>query len=476
MSAPAVTNDEACPSDDEVLALVCGELPSSALARLVRHTERCPSCALVVAEAGLARGESEPLPASRTLARSSGAVFVAGQLVASRYLIERRLGRGGMGEVYAALDQELGERVALKTIATSLALDPLAVQRFKLELRLARSVSHPSVCRVFDLGRHELGGGAAQWFFTLQLLEGASLRRHMAHSGPPRLELALSLAEQLAWGLQAIHDQNVVHRDIKPENVMLTSQASPAAAIWVDFGLARVDLRDTRSARVLAGTPDYFAPELLRGAVASRASDLYAFGVLLFELLTGALPFSRTASLSEALERRQRATPPSALRSDLPPALDALVLRCLESDPVRRLASAQQLAEHLREVAQDLSCEESVSAPLGVVEDAPRRRWLKRSAIALAGLGLVAAMFWEERQLSAPAPAEAQLPASPAASQLPPSIASTPASPESSPYERRPSPRRSAASAASASATAARAPAPTAVDESPPVPDYGGRR
>ncbi len=465
MNEVAVRSLEPCPTEDEVLALVAGDLPESVLPRLIAHTERCSGCALVVAEAGLALGDTESAPPSTTLARSGRAAFAAGQLVAGRYWIERRIGRGGMGEVYAALDRELGDRVALKTISPAFASDPRSVDRFKLELCLARRIAHPSVCRVLEFGRHELASGASQCFFTLQYIDGVTLRRHLLERATVELASALEVSAQLAQGLQAIHDQNVVHRDIKPENVMLPAATSAPRAVWVDFGLARVDLRETRSGALLAGTPDYAAPELLRGDVASRSSDLFAFGVMLFELLTGQLPFARSGSFSAASAQPRGDTPaPSSLRPELPPALDALVLECLSRTPDQRPASAACVAERLREVAaalrRDTPPVEPGPAPFA------RRSWLLLGLGLLAALGVTAGYARVTARLHAIVEVEPTALADAATAPISnaPAIAVDPPGPE-----RRLEPR------ASAPAPSTRA-EPVAAPEPHPVTDFGGRR
>lgn len=453
-----------------MLAFICGQLGSSALERLLLHTERCASCALVVAEAGLALGATEGLSVPHVASGSSSPVFVPGQLVASRYLVERRVGRGGMGEVYAALDQELNDRVALKTISSALGADPKMVQRFKLELRLARSIAHPSVCRVLEFGRHELVSGASQCFFTLQFIAGVTLRRRLLERGPLELTSALALAQDLALGLQAIHDQNVVHRDIKPENVMLPAVPGLAAAVWVDFGLARVDLRETHSAGVLAGTPDYIAPELLRGDIASRASDLYAFGVVLFEILTGVLPFARSASFAAvSAQARAHTAPPSALRPEVPPALDALVLDCLQAAPERRPASAEQVALRLSEINHALR-----TAPTSPETDAisaqrasPRWHWVLGATLVAA----LAASLYGVHSRSSASVLESVAPAVAAPADTlstnSTAIALEPPSPERKVEAKR--------SATSTPAAVGRSAAP-ATSQPPPVPDFGGRR
>src|SRR6185369_12642009 len=270
-----------CPTEHAILQLVRGELDASVVESLLLHTDACENCALVVAEAGRAISEEagdEPTPAEQS---EGGGPFAAGSLIAGRYRVRARVGRGGMGQVYLAIDEELGERVALKTIAPALACDPLLVEHFKRELRLARQVSHPNVCKTLEFGRHELETGICQRFFTMQFIDGVTLRRRLLEAGAFELHSALGLVRDLALGLQAIHEQNIVHRDIKPDNVMLSAGFGSGSLVplWLDFGVARVDLRESASRGVIAGTPDYAAPELLQGEVATHASDLYALGL-----------------------------------------------------------------------------------------------------------------------------------------------------------------------------------------------------
>lgn len=482
MSSFASSSPEPCPAESEILALVCGELEPEARARLLAHTERCSGCAVVVAEAGLALTESDGSASMLPATRAYSGVFSAGQLVASRYLIERRIGRGGMGEVYAALDQEFEDRVALKTISPAFAADHSVVDRFKLELRLARRISHPSVCRVFEFGRHEPVSGPSQCFFTLQFIEGVTLRRRLLDGGPLELVAAVQLAEKLALGLQAIHAQNVVHRDIKPENVMLTSEQGAAAAIWVDFGLARVDLRETVSVGLLAGTPDYSAPELLRGEVASRSSDLYAFGVVLYEVLTGALPFPRSTSFAAASQQAgagATAPAPSTRRTGVPATLDALVLACLHALPEHRPASAEHVATRLHEVANVLRAERARaerSAPSGSTPTgSATRRWrlplsLALAAAAGAGLALYRPLIEPRPPSTAARSPEPALPTPPATISFDVTIAKDPAAPE-----RRTAPKRALPAPSASPADSPDSPEAAATSH-PPITDFGGRR
>jgi serine/threonine protein kinase len=355
MEAPDPRQSSPCPSERVLLELVRGELDPERLASMLAHTESCASCELVVAEAGLAI-TAEAGDLLEQTHHSTRGLFAPGQLIASRYRIQARIGRGGMGEVYLAIDEELGERVALKTIASALGSDPILVEHFKQELRLARKVSHPNVCRTLEFGRHELEAGLSQCFFTMQFIDGVTLRRRLVRSGAFELPEALATVRDLALGLQAIHDQNIVHRDIKPDNVMLAvlapdERGRAPVPLWLDFGVARVDLRESVSRGLLAGTPDYVAPELLAGKVATRASDVYALGLVLYEMLVGDLRFARVDSFLEAVGRPNLGLPaPSQLRAGLPAALDQLVLECLCASPEGRPTSALAVAERVRAI------------------------------------------------------------------------------------------------------------------------------
>jgi len=358
MESPEASAIDLCPSEHEILTLVRGELAPERLESILAHTDLCENCALVVGEAGLAvTAETDDVQEQVQRSPTRG-IFAKDQLVAARYRIQERIGRGGMGEVYSAVDEELGEQVALKTIASALGSDPMLVEHFKQELRLARKVSHPNVCRTLEFGRHELESGISQCFFTMQFIDGMTLRRRLIEGEPFELLEALATVRDLALGLEAIHDQNIVHRDIKPDNVMLSPDSKKRSLIplWLDFGVARVDLRESTSRGLLAGTPDYAAPELLAGKAATRASDVYALGLVLHEVLVGDLPFARVGSFSEAAFRPSLGpTAPSLLRAGIPAALDDLVLECLSASPELRPTSALLVAERLHTLQMALS-------------------------------------------------------------------------------------------------------------------------
>ncbi|HVX95651.1 MAG TPA: serine/threonine-protein kinase [Polyangia bacterium] len=279
------------------------------------------------------RGEGAGTPAR--------AAFSPGDLVAERFLVVRLVGAGGLGEVYEVTDQALGGPAALKVLKPSVSTNPVLLERFRREIQNARRITHPNVCRVFDLGVHR-AAGQHRLFVTMELLAGDTLASFLAARPALATAEALPLLAQLAAGLQAAHDSGVIHRDLKPANVMLVpaEPASHRVAI-TDFGLAistdQMDLGLTETWELL-GTPEYMAPELTKRGTATPATDVYALGLIAYEMLTKQLPFAPEATpIATVLKRRHQK--PRPLRDVLPgvdPAWDAAVARCLEPEPTRR--------------------------------------------------------------------------------------------------------------------------------------------
>lgn len=273
--------------------------------------------------------------------------LVQGAELARRFRIERLLGRGGMGEVYRAFDLELREKVALKALHPSIASDPRSIERFKREIQLARRVTHPNVCRIHDLVAHD-GPQRRLWFLTMELIEGETLGERLEKKGPIAPAEALALLDQMAAGLDSAHRQGVIHRDFKPSNVMLTRNREGGwRAAVTDFGLARLlsdqDLSTLSATGQGFGTLRYMSPEQLRGLPAVPASDIYALGLVIFEMLTGHPPDHRESPLSSALERLQGSVPPlESLPADTDSTWERAVKRCLQPDPSQRPHSAQE--------------------------------------------------------------------------------------------------------------------------------------
>ncbi|WP_406864609.1 serine/threonine-protein kinase [Streptomyces sp. HUAS MG47] len=265
---------------------------------------------------------------------------MAGRVLAGRYELRRQLGRGGMGEVWAADDRRLQRQVAVKVIHDH-ASSPDMLELFFREARTAGGLSHPGVVTVFDLGQEEDGSV----FLVMELVSGRDLRSVLRQDGPREPADAVDLTAQVADALAATHAAGVVHRDLKPDNLMVTGTG---AVKILDFGIARYLSTVTMASRVI-GTPAYMPPERLKGRTGDGRSDLYSLGCVLYELLTGHTPFSVLdyhaqvyAHISEEPE------PPSRHRPDLPAALDRLVMDLLAKDPDRRPASAAELRDRLR--------------------------------------------------------------------------------------------------------------------------------
>jgi tRNA A-37 threonylcarbamoyl transferase component Bud32 len=287
---------------------------------------------------------SQPIGAPRTLR--------VGESLLRRYEIRRFIAKGGMGEVYEAFDAALSETVALKTLALSSVDEPGAAERLRGEVRLARKVTHPNVCRILEFGVHRASGTEADVvpFLTMELLRGETLARVLARTGRFNEALALKLLREIVSGLEAVHAAGVIHRDLKSENVFLsTSPDGLTRAVVMDFGLAQVHhLREESrksSGGAVIGTLDYMAPEQVEGRPATPASDIYALGVVVFEMLTGRLPHAGQTQFARAAAKLVAAPPrPSANVRGLSTGWDALVRRCLERNPSDR--------PNLREVAR----------------------------------------------------------------------------------------------------------------------------
>jgi len=261
-------------------------------------------------------------------------------MLVGRYRIVALIGRGGMGEVYRAEDLTLGQPVALKFLPDNVVCNADRLARFHQEVRVARQVSHPNVCRVYDIGEAD-----GQHFLSMEYVDGEDLASLIRRIGRLPAAKAIELGRQLCAGLSAAHDRGVLHRDLKPANVMIDGRGRARIA---DFGLAGL-ADDQREHDVVAGTPGYMAPEQYDGHATTTRTDVYALGLVLYELFTGRpalrppLRLIHADRLGGSADRANLASP-SMLAPDIDPAVERVILRCLETDPARRPASAIAVA------------------------------------------------------------------------------------------------------------------------------------
>jgi eukaryotic-like serine/threonine-protein kinase len=285
--------------------------------------------------------------------QGTGQMFSEGQIAGGRFRIVRLLGHGGMGEVYLAEDLELQDlHVALKTVRPVFAANDAAIERLTSELQNARRISHPNVCRVHDLFRHQTDSGGRLVFFTMELLAGQTLAARLARGKLPTKE-ALPLVKEMAAALDAAHSKKVAHGDFKPGNVMLVPDLTGERAVVTDFGLSKV----MPSGSVLLsqtqdggrwGTPAYMAPEQFLGGRATTATDIYSLGIVCYEMITGSRPFPADLPLLHAV-RKMRYRPVSLRQRtpELPRRWETAILRCLDPDPAKRFECSMDLVNEL---------------------------------------------------------------------------------------------------------------------------------
>jgi serine/threonine-protein kinase len=274
--------------------------------------------------------------------------LVPGNTFASRYEVKEILGQGGMGTVFKAVDRELGEVIAIKTLKQDfLEDDPTALERFKSEIRLARKVSHRNIVRTHDLGERD-----GVYFITMEYVEGTSLKQLIRGRGRLPMPIALSVGKQLARALEVAHEQGIIHRDIKPQNMVV----EPNGVLKVmDFGIARLATRPQESgmtqAGAIVGTPEYMAPEQVMGEAVDHRVDLYAMGAVLYECVTGRTPLTADTPY-QLIARLLEETPesPRSINLDVPVVFDALIMKLLAKQPGLRPQSALEVHDALASI------------------------------------------------------------------------------------------------------------------------------
>ncbi len=264
-----------------------------------------------------------------------------------RYLIIRKLGTGGMANVYLAEDQELGRRVAIKILDDRHAQDVQFVERFRREATNAAGLSHPNIVSIYDRGEAE-----GTYYIAMEYLEGRTLKELILRRGPAPVKTAIDYTRQILAALRFAHKNGIVHRDIKPHNVLVDSEGRLKVT---DFGIARAGASQMTEAGSIIGTAQYLSPEQAKGAPVDQTSDIYSTGIVLYELLTGTVPYTGDTPVEIAMKHlSQVPEPPSTLQPQIPHEVDSIVLRALAKDPAERYASADEMDADLERVANGL--------------------------------------------------------------------------------------------------------------------------
>src|ERR671930_409826 len=276
-----------------------------------------------------------------------------------RYRILRKLGSGGMANVYLAEDEELGRRVAIKILNDRYANDELFIERFRREAKSAAGLSHPNIVSIYDRGEAE-----GTYYIAMEVIEGRSLKELILTRGPLPIAQAVAYTLEMLEALRCAHRHGIIHRDIKPHNILIGARLKVTA-----FGIARAGASQMTEAGSIMGTAQYLSPEQARGAPVTASSDLYSVGIVLYEMLTGKVPFSGDSAIEIAMKHlNELPKPPSKLRPEIPPELDHVVLRALAKAPEDRYQTAEEFAEDLHRVESGLppapETSEAATAPL----------------------------------------------------------------------------------------------------------------
>src|SRR5579883_496423 len=266
------------------------------------------------------------------------------EVLGERYQLQDPIGRGGMATIYRGRDMRMDRAVAIKVLREVYSTDPKFVTRFQREAKAASSLQHPNIVQVYDYGQSD-----GNYFIVMELVEGTDLRRYLRSRGVLAIDRAIIIAHDVALGLGAAHRRGIVHRDVKPQNVLVGRDGSIKLT---DFGIASV-YKDINAERLTTtgmtlGTVQYYAPEQAQGEIVSPAADVYALGIVMYEMLTGRTPFDGDTPVAVAMQHIQDAPqPPSQLNPNIPAPLEEIILRCLEKVPEMRYRDGSTLARAL---------------------------------------------------------------------------------------------------------------------------------
>jgi serine/threonine protein kinase/Flp pilus assembly protein TadD len=318
--------------------------------------------------------------------------LTTGSTFAGRYQIIEELGKGGMGKVYKVFDQEVQAKMALKLIRPEVSADRNTIDRFRNELKIARGISHKNICRMYDLGKE-----AGNYFITMEYVSGEDLKSFIRRSRQLVVGTAIFIARQVCDGLTEAHRQGVVHRDLKPGNIMIDREGN---AKIMDFGIARsVSVKGITGAGVMIGTPEYMSPEQVEGKEVDQRSDIYSLGIILYEMLTGQVPFEGDTPFAVGVKQKSEIPrDPKELNAQIPQHLSRLILRCLEKEKERRYQSANELGADLEKIEKGIPTTERPIPKRRTVTSKPITVTLSRKKLlipaAFIALAVIATVIW----------------------------------------------------------------------------------
>ena len=321
---------------------------------------KCPKCksdnsdtATFCADCGTKLPTLEDINLTETL-ETPKEELTTGTTFAGRYQIIEELGKGGMGRVYKVLDKEVNAKVALKLIKPEIAADKRTIERFRNELKIARDITHKNVCRMYDLGKEE---GA--YFITMEYVSGEDLKSFIRRAGLLSAGKAMSIAAQVCDGLLEAHRLGVVHRDLKPQNIMIDKEGN---ARIMDFGIARsLRAKGITGSGVMIGTPEYMSPEQVDGKEADQRADIYSLGVILYEMVTGRVPFEGDTPFSIGVKQKSEIPrPPIEINEQLPEDLNRVILMCMEKEREKRYQSVSELHSELMNLEKGIPTTERI--------------------------------------------------------------------------------------------------------------------
>ncbi|MFP4083103.1 MAG: protein kinase domain-containing protein [Candidatus Aminicenantes bacterium] len=321
---------------------------------------KCPNCdtdnpsgSKYCKECATPLPSSKEIPITKTL-QTPTEELTRGTTFASRYEIIEELGKGGMGKVYRVEDKKIKEEVALKLIKPEIASDKKNIQRFSNELKMARKIRHKNVCAMYDLGEEK-----GTHYITMEYVPGEDLKSFIRRAGPLNAGKTLFIAKQVCEGLAEAHRLGVIHRDLKPQNIMIDKQGNTRI---MDFGIARsVESKGITGAGMMMGTPEYMSPEQVEGKEVDKRSDIYSLGIILYEMVTGKVPFEGDTPFTIGMKHKsEKPKNPKELNTQIPDDLNRVILRCLEKEKEKRYQSAGEVSSELENIEKGIPTTERI--------------------------------------------------------------------------------------------------------------------